>query len=102
MIYIINNDGYRLCNDDRWRTFAMFGTPQSTVKLFRVMGWAIKKAKRLKARVVELPDDVTVDAAGNLSREVPTKPGFHRVEHPSVEEFVVHDFRENKIGEEAA
>jgi len=101
MIYIINEDGYRFCQDKRWRTFAMFGTGNGCVKLYQQVGWATRQAKRLKARVVQLPEDVTVDASGQLCRTIPTKPGYERVEHPSVDEFVVHDAR-IKIGEEAA
>ena len=56
MIYLINNDGYRLCKDKRWRTFAMFGTYPSCVKIYRQKGSAINLAKKLKARVVELPE----------------------------------------------
>lgn len=104
MIYLINNDGYRLCKDNRWRTFAMFGTYQSCVKIYRQLGSAIKRAKQLKARVVEIADDnLTVEASGMIIRTVPAdRPGYVRNEHPPVEEFVVFDGREIKLEDQAA
>lgn len=85
MYYIINNDGMRLCEDNRWRDFDSLGE----VKMFKSLVWAVKRARQVGGRVVRLPSDVTLDYSGKLYREVPTIPGYSRVEHLQVEEFIV-------------
>jgi len=97
MIFIINTNGSRLCGDNRWRNFAMFGSFHSCVKTYKTVSGAKRTAKRLKGKVVEIPssDDVrrSVDASGNVIEAVdsPDKPGYERFTHRKLDEFVVFD-----------
>lgn len=65
MIVIVKN-GYRLCSDNRWRSFANFGTYPECVKEYRSLGWAKKKAKKIGGTVVELKEGETMDACGRI------------------------------------
>lgn len=63
---IIDGKNYRLCQDGTWRWFANFGTYPECVKEYRVRGFALRMAKRVKGKVLEIPPDLVMDAAGNL------------------------------------
>ena len=69
MIYIVNNDGDRLCNDGCWRSFANFGTYPECVKEYRNAGNAHRRAKKIKGTVVQLGYGQSVDASGSIISE---------------------------------
>jgi hypothetical protein len=57
----------RLCKDGCFRHFAYFGTYPECVKIYRVRGWAIRRAqKHLKKIVIRLPDGAIMDASGRI------------------------------------
>jgi hypothetical protein len=66
MILIINEHGFRLCQDNRWRLIAHFGTKPECVKQYKSVGWARRKARRIKGIVVRIPSGVLVEAAGTV------------------------------------
>lgn len=66
MVFIINEHGLRLCRDHRWRLFAQFGTTPECVKQYKSLGWARRKARRIKGTVVRIPPGVIVEAAGTV------------------------------------
>lgn len=66
MFVVVDSIGRRLCQDGCWRYFANWGTYKECVKEYRVRGWADRKARRFKARVVEILPGQTMDAAGNV------------------------------------
>lgn len=89
MKYVITrDDGYRLCKDGRLRDFAMFGSPGSTVKIYKSYKWAEKKCNQLnrlcggviKYGIIHIPDDATMNASGRVYRRVETSPGFEKVQ----------------------
>lgn len=61
---LIVKDNMRLCQDNKWRTFANFGTYPECVKEYKSLGHARRKAKRVKGEVVQIPEGVTVEAGG--------------------------------------
>ncbi len=87
MILIINKDGWRLCNDGRWRNFAMFGNGSGCVNEYRCMGNARRRAKHIGGIVVQVPEGMSVDASGLVIETIPTKPGYERVVHHKLIEF---------------
>lgn len=66
MYLIINAENQRLCQDNRWRGFANFGTTPGCVKEYKSKGHAERKAKRIKGSVVSIPNGYTVDAGGTV------------------------------------
>lgn len=89
MFLIINKDGYRMCQDGKWRDFANFGTYQENVKEYRSLGWAKRAIRGRNAAVVKVPEGMSVDASGKVLEEVPTTPGYHRVVHHKLSEYIV-------------
>ena len=67
MIYIINDAGMRLCQDNKWRSFANFGTFPECVKVYRRLCAAETKANKIKGKVVQLSAGMEVDAVGKIS-----------------------------------
>ena len=77
MFIVICGDS-RLCQDDRWSIFAMFGTTQGCVKVYKTEAGAKRKARFLrqhpyvphntgnKPSVVAIPNGYSMDAAGNV------------------------------------
>jgi len=65
MIFLIKN-GMRFCEDRKWRAFANFGTFPECVKLYKKLGWAKRIALQLGAQVVQLPDKIEINAAGEI------------------------------------
>ena len=59
-------DPYRLCYDNKWRSHAHIGSTGDSVKFYRHLGWAQRKASRIKGQVVFLPDGVWLDASGTV------------------------------------
>ncbi len=68
MIVIVKN-GMRLCQDNRFRNFANFGTFKECVKEYRSAGHAKRKAKRVKGEAVEVPKGMSMDASGHIFEE---------------------------------
>lgn len=99
MILLVK-DGYRYCQDGRWRDFAMFGSYRSCVKEYRSLGHARRIAKDLGAKVVQIPDGMEIDASGKVIERRPCedKPGWENVVHHKLDEFVVeaHNMNEQK------
>lgn len=70
--------GRRLCQDNRWRSFANFGTYRECVKVFKYLKPALKAGKRYRlsaakqtdtnAKVVHLYDGDSMDASGKVVR----------------------------------
>ena len=52
-----------LCQDGEWRGDTSFGTYSDCVKEYRTKGHAVRRAKRLKGVVVEVPQGVTISRA---------------------------------------
>jgi len=71
--YIINKEtGARLCQDNKWRTFAHNGTFSSCVKVWKRKGWAWRKAFRIGRKsvfVLGLDENLVMDAAGHIYDE---------------------------------
>jgi hypothetical protein len=44
---------YVLCKDNMWRIFVHYGTYPECARVYRVRGFAERKAKELRGRVVE-------------------------------------------------
>ncbi len=69
--------GDRLCYDNKWRSFAMFGDGSRCVKIFKYAKAAHTAARKYKhpkndtnfiTRVVYMYDGDSMDAAGHLTR----------------------------------
>ena len=101
MIFLIDNNLRRLCNDNRYRGLACWGTMPGCVKVYRSRGHARNKADKIGARVVEIPEltvgRITVDAAGNVNKIVPCpeKPNHEKVIHCDMTDFVIYDGKTN-------
>jgi len=67
----------RLCKDNKWREFAMFGTYPTCVKIFKSRGWAEKAAERFAInhewKMVALGKGESMDASGRIF----SKDGTH-------------------------
>lgn len=81
MILIVNQNKQRLCQDNRWRSFANFGTLKECVKEYSNLGHARRKAERVNGTVVHIPKDAQIDSSGRVYREVEVTPGYNRVEN---------------------
>lgn len=78
IIVIHPETGARLCQDNRWRTFANFGTFPSCVKEYSYPRAALNAGARYRgtpagfdqtlARVVHLHAGDSMDSAGNIVR----------------------------------
>ncbi len=90
-LVIINENGWRLCNDNRWRDFAVFGTVTGCVKEYRSLERAERRAKHIGGKVVRIPEGMTVDASGTVIETIncPDKPGYVAYKHHKLDEFVV-------------
>lgn len=49
---------YVLCKDNLWRIFVHYGTFPECVRVYRVRGFAERKARKLGGRVVELAPQI--------------------------------------------
>lgn len=98
LIMIMNQNGELLSRDGRWRDFAPFGSVRYAVKTYRRTASALPVARKLRAKVVVVPSDESVEryveAGGKVieRRPVPEKPGYVSVSHASLNNFVVKDF----------
>ena len=88
-IVVCPTTGARLCQDDKYRTHANFGTYPSCVKIYKKLKWAEKAADKYKTleqrkyekqqeaegslvkirQIVHLHDGDSMDAAGNIFRK---------------------------------
>lgn len=80
MIIIINDNGDRLCKDNKWRSFAFFGSIKECVKIYKSPGYAKRKAKKIGGHAIQVPTQpersISMDAFGKLTEEVPASPGY--------------------------
>jgi len=76
-IVVCPETGDRLCYDNKWRSFAMFGSSPSCVKEYKYLGPALKAGARYRhplnkgpfeAHVVHINEGDSMDAAGNVLR----------------------------------
>ena len=74
--YIIVSDltGDRFCKDEAFRSFALFGTFPSCVKIYRTMGWATNMQKLLlmhnvETTIIPIHDGDVMDASGRITRK---------------------------------
>ena len=88
MIFIVNKDKMRLCKDNRWRSFANFGTESGCVKLYRSEGMAKFQATKWKGIAVVLPKGHGMDAAGQI--QTVSEDGDFYGPHLPMESFFVH------------
>jgi hypothetical protein len=88
MLLIINENGWRLCNDGRWRDFALSGS----VKQYKTVGHAKHRAEHIGGKVVKVPKGMSVDASGTVIETIPCpdKPGYVNYKHHRLSEFVVY------------
>ena len=88
---IVNEQGDRLCNDNRWRQFAMFGSYQECVKEYRTKGHAKRQAKRIKGIVIKIPEGFAIEAGGTVIETVPVpdKPGYVNYVHHKLMEYAI-------------
>ena len=92
MILIIHKDNTnRYCKDGYFRSFAMFGTFSDCVKQYRHLGQALRVAKKLSGRVVNIPDSMEVEAGGTIIETIPcpNKEGYVNYTHHDLTNFVV-------------
>jgi hypothetical protein len=91
MILIINQNGDRLCNDSRWRTFAMFGSVKGCVKQYKSLSHAQLRAEHIDGIVVRVPDGISVEAGGTVIEAIPCvdKPGYVNFKHRKLIEFQI-------------
>lgn len=71
---IVNQNGMRLCKDDKWRGFANFGSFRECVKTYRQVWWAAHRVQHLtirgnSCRVVTVPIGCSMDAIGKIVAE---------------------------------
>lgn len=80
MILIVNDKGDRLCNDNRWRSMALFGNVTGCVKQYRRLHAARRRARHIGGIVIQLPDGAHLDASGYCYRREPCldRPGYER------------------------
>ena len=92
-LIIINDLGWRLCNDHRWRDFAMFGRVAGCLKEYKTLRHARRRAKHIGGKVVRIPEGMTVDISGTVIETIdcPDKPGYVTYKHHNLAEYVVHD-----------
>lgn len=85
---------HRLCSDNKWRSFASFGSYKSCVKVYKNLGSAVTKAKELKACVAVIPETHYVDAVGSVfcDEPAPEKQNFITIKHFTLREFITHNF----------
>jgi hypothetical protein len=74
--------GARLCKDNKWRSFAMFGTPRWCVKTYKRLGNAQNAADRVrvngKTHIIHIRDGETVDASGRIWKTVDCGNGMEK------------------------
>lgn len=83
-IVVCPETGRRLCQDNKWREFANFGTYPECVKLFKYPQAALKAGARYRIKpaqpgdtlniIVYLYDGDSMDASGRIYRESKEEP----------------------------
>lgn len=82
MIFIISKTNARLCQDGLWRSHANLGDMSSCVQEYRYIANAHKRARRVKGRVVHIPNGHSIDSSGEIRNIITDK--VH-----TFEEFIV-------------
>ena len=75
-IVVCPETGMRLCRDNKWRSFANFGTYKECVKEFKYLKSACKAGERYRLKavkaghtlVIHLYDNDSMDASGRVVR----------------------------------
>lgn len=92
MIVIINDEGLRLCCDNRWRSFANFGSYKECVKTYKTVGSAKKTAKKVQGKIAQIPSDSkisrSVDSCGTVFEE-----RERSLQKKDIQDFIVWDAR---------
>jgi hypothetical protein len=74
--------GDRLCKDNKWRSFANFGTYRSCVKTFKNKGHAQNAADKVRVdgetHIIRIGEGQTMNACGKIIETIPCKdkPGW--------------------------
>lgn len=93
MILIIEKENTkRLCKDGYFRNFAMFGSFKDCTKIYKSLGQALYVAKKMSARVVNIPDHMRLEAGGTIIEEkpCPDKKGYVTYTHHDLTKFIVN------------
>jgi hypothetical protein len=92
-IYIINGRGDRLCRDNHFRGQAFFGSFSYCVKAYTDIRYAKRKALKLQALVVAIPDSMIIESSGLVIETKPCedKPGYVNYIHHDIKDFVIFD-----------
>jgi len=79
-------NGARFCKDNKWRTFALFGSYNSCVKTYKHKGHAQRKASQIAYRdsttnrqtyIVFVGKNQSIDASGLIIETIPsTQKGY--------------------------
>lgn len=95
---IVNARGDMWCRDRKWREHAVFGTVPSAVAVYKSPARAAKTARRIRGKIISIPSDDNVERRLGGHNTViertpaPDKPGYERVKHRSLDDFVVVDY----------
>ena len=92
MILIIDRESTaRYCQDGKFRYFACFGTYPECVKVYKTLGHAFVAAKQWNSRVVDIPDNMRVEAGGTVIELIPcpAKEGYVDCVHHDIVKFVL-------------
>jgi len=67
------------------------GSSPSCMKTYKSLGWAKRRAKKSKAKVVLLPDTKKwfFSAKGTIKEEIPSTPGYVKFITLDIKDFIV-------------
>ena len=85
-------DGFKqLCNDNLFREMSPFGSEGCCLKTYKTLGGAMRKASRIKGRVINIPNDRRINMCMQIVEDVPCpdKPGYESLIRHEIDEFVV-------------
>lgn len=69
MFIIFDKEKRRLCNDGKWRGFAMLGSEPGCVKFYKNAGHAALKSKVIRGYVLEIKTGNWLDASGKIYKD---------------------------------
>ena len=97
MFVVLNENFARLCKDDKFRSWANFGTYPSNVKFYKKKGWAEKKAKCYRGKVVQFQDTdqetYSMNASGDV--HVYVENGSRFSHSLPLDNFVIYDSKKS-------
>jgi len=103
---VVNKDGWILTKDGKWRDAPIFGTPRWAAKLYKRVSTAVPVARKLRAKVVSVPSDESVERyvewGGRVieRRPIPGNPDYVKVSNAKLSDFVVADFTKERVQED--